>query len=215
MSACNAFIQGDAAYLLTDGAWWDEHGVVDEICTKVISSSRLRLAIGQINSRCVDWYFPAWLEKVKSQEEFLHDLPIAAEAAKSHWQAELGSECHVEFQLFIAMHSETRGKPALFIYSTDRGSFGQLRPGLHEITGVVMPRPDTAKFFNADDLGNPRKFRIGRDAVPLMRAQRALIAPDGHSSVGGFAELTRIDRQGVTSRVVCRWKDKVGEKIAT
>ena len=51
-----------------------------------------------------------------------------------------------------------------------------------------------------------------------MRAQRALRLPLrqtlGESVVGGFMQHTAVTRDGITTRVVERWPDVIGEMIA-
>lgn len=57
-----------------------------------------------------------------------------------------------------------------------------------------------------------------RNGVALMEAQRAeLIVPAGWGAchtVRGFAQLTTITRDCITTRVLKRWPDQIGQRIA-
>jgi hypothetical protein len=212
VSACNIFTQGDAAYILTDGAFYDADGVIEAIESKFISSNRLRLAIASTGARCID-HWPETLKKIPTQEEFFQHLAELAERARDQWQQVVGSEQIVSFQLFVAAHSKRTNAPTLAIYATHQGPASSYRQGLHRVVTHQAPQLP-APFPTADDLLDPGRFNVNRDSVPLLEAQRTVRWPDGALGVGGFVELTRLDRTGVKRRILHRWPDQVGHKIA-
>src|SRR4051794_12143812 len=87
MSAVSAFCGPSAAYLITDGAGFDdEDGRVMEIGSKVIASERLRIAVGTVGRACIvitedgGRYSPVndaakLLEEATTQRLFLAELP--------------------------------------------------------------------------------------------------------------------------------------------
>jgi hypothetical protein len=209
VSACNIFTQGGAAYLLSDGARCYRGGEIADIGSKVAAIFHLHMALGFTGA----WYegqFEKWAEMFRRSADFISYLPEMAERAKEHWNR-LNDCDDYNFQVFVARYDWDRGEPALHIYSTDDGGFGQFRKGMHAVRAFATPA--TAKPPRAADLLDPAKFDIERDAVGLLEAQRAVIWPGGYRAVGGFVELTCVDRSGVNSRVLHRWPDKVGEKI--
>lgn len=159
------------------------------------------------------WYEtrpPQWVKMFNRSAEFIAHLPELAESAKHEW-SRLNAPDVYDFQVFVASYDRDKGAPALHVYSTNDGGNGQFRPGLHAVRAVAAPA--TATGPRSSDLLDPATFNINRDAIRLLEAQRAVIWPGGHRMVGGFIELTRVDRFGVKSRVLHRWPDEIGRKI--
>ena len=209
MSACNIFTQGGAAYLLTDGARYDLDGAVAEIASKVVAVPRLHMALAFTGA----WWtgqFDQWAKMFNHSADFIAHLPEMAERAKQHWNAENATDIY-DFQVFVASYDCDKGAPALHVYSTNDGGNGQHRPGSHAVRAMVTPA--TATGPRAGDLLDSATFDIERDAMRLLEAQRAVLWPGGYRAVGGFVELTRVDRFGVKSRVLHRWPDEIGRNI--
>ena len=68
-------------------------------------------------------------------------------------------------------------------------------------------------------LFNKPEFRIDDDMVTIAEQQRQIVEPYGPSHVptslvGGFLQLTTVTKHEISSRIIHRWPDKIGESIA-
>lgn len=220
MTASNVFVQGECAYLLTDGAVYDSEGVVAAIQCKVAAIPHLRMAVafsgcvGRAVEACVGFFV-----RVRTQREAFGGLPDIAEQLYAAYQADVrreGIERTADFQMYVAMHSLDTGEPQAWILSTNRAGFGaSYEPwSLRRVHEICAPRVDRqAVFGRVVDLTDPASFDPATDGLTLLEAQRNVVWPNGRHYIGGKADLTVVSRHGITKHTLREWPDVVGERI--
>ncbi|MGN6311715.1 MAG: hypothetical protein ACTHNN_19415 [Xanthobacteraceae bacterium] len=129
------------------------------------------------------------------------------------------------FELSVAGFSESAG-PNGFRVTTIEIPPGADKDTVQPWTIVEMPRgfnPSPCKS-RADE--EEIRAAIGRaprsldgHAIAALQTQRKIAAREAASGlnpcwVGGFAQLTTVDADGVHSRVIHRWPDQIGQKVA-
>jgi hypothetical protein len=92
----------------------------------------------------------------------------------------------------------SRGRGAYSLHKEDEPMVASPQPSEEAITAARFVCP-TVKKFDATDHG-----------VKLMDAQRRTY-PD---MIGGFVQLARVTREGISSRVIHRWPDEIGKRLA-
>jgi hypothetical protein len=219
VTASNIFTQGDVAYLITDGAWFNmTTGVVTGFGTKVVTSSPLRIAICFSGIAIVS-DFQRMLDAMHSQDEALEHIPDMARMADG-WHRDAVVDAgntwpDVGLQMFVATYSEKHRAPRLFVYSTNGAGGKYSRGVVRQIEHLISPSDRTTGMMDSRvDKRDPTIFDVNRDGLKLLEQQRAYAwENEGNYGVGGFGELTRIDARGVSKRIMCRWPDRIGEPV--
>lgn len=197
MTACNAFVMGDAAHLATDTAAFEPNGRVRYFRSKVAASERLRMAFAETND--LDAGKPtavvrAVLEQAESQREACERIPPALRAAYEGAPA--------SFRILVAMWDD-RGPQVYHLHSPrpdgGRPFFWQAGRDLLQPSIGIIPAPGS----------DPRSA-----ATSILHAQRQFRwEDDGNYRVGGTGELTTVDASGIRTETLVRWRDRVGRKI--
>lgn len=78
---------------------------------------------------------------------------------------------------------------------------------------------ESEEFLRLFKKGQTGRFDVDRDGPSLMTMQRNVkikmpLAEQPTPIVGAFCEAVAVDAGGITSRIIHRWPDKVGERIA-
>lgn len=221
MTACNGLVQSSAAYLLTDGAYFDDDHRVMAIARKVWSFPHQRLAIAWHGRASYYELEDALAERgANTQAGILGALPdVARQMHESNLRAAPQQSSGIG--LLIALWDEAAAEPQLWAIESDATRFGpryvpfalvRLRHRLDTDDDEVA-----AIFGRRLVLENAADFDVERDGLRLLEAQRLdpWDDPDGrHYGVGGFAQLTRVDADGVHSKTLKLWPDRIGERIA-
>lgn len=121
-----------------------------------------------------------------------------------------------DFEIVVAGMSETAGPSAYLVASHDR--FGEPWAVI-DLSGLTVLPNDPELHERALNIAAGRgadAIDPIKDGLAIMEAQRAhpQLSNGDTCYVGGFAQLTTIDATGVHSRVIHRWPDTVGEKVA-
>lgn len=201
--------------MITDQAATEDDGTLVAIVDKLLVSNRLRIAcvISGRNSICADARKveePA-LEAVRSllvlaasQADVKAGLPAALKAAQDRidgWETGQPS-C---LKAYFALWSE---RPDAWVIGSTKGAFPGLTPyevGLVE--AVSQPPVDRS-------LWPERGHDLTREvALRLIEQQRRTPAQWGAFNIGGAAELVRVDGFGIRRELICRWPDRIGQKI--
>lgn len=132
----------------------------------------------------------------------------------------VATACHPDAQarLVIAGISETRGPRVLCVRSRAEGGLPAWT-AIDETPLFVQPAYDGIAGIWIDSF-DPEAFDPETDGIRVMEAQRHCLelhptTKEACTVVGGFAQLTTIAAEGITTRIVKRWpEDKIGEKIA-
>mgnify|MGYP001002900966 CR=1 FL=1 len=219
MSAINAIIQRDAVHLLTDAASYDSAGNLVAAIPKVALLPRINAAMACRGPRASVPLFCDLLNAAASSYDelkakaptFLRDLrPMLA---VTFAYCELGDD----FDVVVAGISESVGPDAYLVCSHQR--YGVEPWTVVQFGGLAMMPADAAMkarvFASIPD--NVDLVDPERDGRIILEAQRAFPMDHGGDrnfvGVGGFAQLTSITREGISTRVIHRWSDEVGQPI--
>ena len=198
MTACNAFVMGNAAYLATDTAWFEPtSGRVRYFKSKVVASERLLMAFAETNDRDSGGptaVLSAVLGQAESQRDAWERIPPALRSAYEGGPS--------AFRILVAMWDNCG--PQVFHLHSPRPDEGRpffWHPGrdlLQPSIGII-PAPS----------GDPREA-----ASSILHAQRQFRWDnDGNYRVGGAGELTTVDASGIRTETIVRWPDRIGRKI--
>lgn len=212
MSAINTLAKSDCVHLYTDAAIYQPDGYLTGIGPKVRLLPHINAAMAM---RGAYLGFAPIAEELSMAPSFdvLKELIVPTLQACAKHYSSLLEQCAAgpEFEVVIAGLSENGGPNAYLVASHDR--YGHAWR-IIELEGLsVTPANDAVQ-------ARIREIAAGRDAndmdpdvdgLAILEAQRAA---DAGAFVGGFAQITTIDAAGVHSRVLRRWPDVVGEKLA-
>lgn len=212
MTACNAFLAHGAAHLLTDTAWFNDRQRVHKFSSKVVTSERLRIAVGETSEGCYPYgrsdrspqaAASRLLEKAGTQKEALDALPAAAEAAFNDLRI-AGQD--PSFRLLVALWRLDWREPETYLICCPKFRSSQCRPfTLNRFSNIITPPvPAPPDWTGAD---------VRSEAIRLIEAQHFELFDDGTYRVGGSAELTTVDASGIHTETIVRWPDRVGRKI--
>lgn len=219
MTAINTIIQRDAVRIVSDAASYAADGNLVAVAPKVALLPHLNAAIACRGPHISVPLFADLLGAVASTYDdlkakapaFIRDLLPMFEASFS--QCQFGGD----FDVVVAGISETTGPDAWLVcshtrYSVEPFSLVQLAgltllpgdPAIHEAVRAAVPHDVEA-------------FDIERDGLAVLEAQRAHAVEHAGgrwlTGVGGFAQVTSITREGISTRVIHRWYDEVGQPI--
>lgn len=233
MSSVVAICQTDAIHLVTDGAMYDRDGLVTGFQSKIIP---LHSAKSVIAVRGAGWAFlplEAFLRFATSFDQALERLPDLMERMIAGHIAELGTDIHPaerEFEVTIAGWSSKYGRLMVAVASTfapcdPKDSTGDShQPGYRQFVPWEAARAYTAPLIDVQGVlgreiatvGDVNELAGEVDGFALHCAQRVtpgLYYGTPVHMIGGFAEHTRITRQGFETKVIREWPDAIGQKI--
>ena len=230
MSSIIIIQQTDAVHLISDGAGYDNEGVVQRVASKIHS---LPLANCIYASRGCTWTEDAlavMMACYSSFDEIATELPDFLLRLKSAAVAAGVAVIDRTFIVTVAGWSDALQKWAAVVYS----SWDKCDPhdvdGLSFIEGYETCRPILASTICCAPpveelaLGRPVESQSEVDAIDpvqdgitLIEVQRArpLLISEAHARyvVGGFAELGSVSAAGIDRRVIKEWPDKIGAHI--
>lgn len=216
MSACNIIKTDDAVYMFTDGASYYGDGTLGAVGQKVEILAHLNCAIscrgpagfGDELAQAINTAFGSFDELVESFAPVVSNFYFVDR--DRYARCETGPEAEV----FLAGWSESRDRPETYVVTSHslNGEPWSLQP-----LGPVAVSPYDA------DLGarlarlqpSENVIEVG---VSLMEQQRLVRAPHAGAGpavagVGGFCQLTVVTGAGVSTMIVQRWPDVVGERL--
>lgn len=212
MSAINVLIQTDRVHLYSDGAIYQPDGQLSGIGPKVRLLPHINAAMAMRGSFLGLAPIAEELSVAPSFDrlkEGIVDCLKKCAVAYGH----LISQCSAgpDFEVVIAGISETTGPSAYLVPS--HAHYGAPW-SIVDLEGLSATPTSDVVHQRICELAAGRsadQLDPVADGVTIMEAQRK--AKDG-AFVGGFAQLTTIDADGVHSRVIHRWPDRLGVKIA-
>ena len=121
----------------------------------------------------------------------------------------------LKFDIALVGWHQKRGPTGIFISSIDRPGAPAFRAV--DVNEFITPSTDelfkqvSPTFLRSD-------FDVERDMVAIAEQQRLIKEPYGprkiqSSRVGGFLQLTTVTQDGISSKVIHRWPDKIGKRI--
>ncbi len=202
--------------IATDGATYDDRGVVTAIESKVRAVPEWSTVIlGRGNAFGID----TAVRCLKARSSGFDDLigGVTGELQKIVDTHRLDRP----FELVIAGFSKCRAKPEIYFIRTpghDSSGVG-LRPFVAFPMGnsLLGPWPSddlitASRFVEPDPDESPKK--VARSLRKLLEMQRRVLADDGAPRVGGFIEITTITPEEIKQQIIPRWpEDRVGERM--
>jgi hypothetical protein len=219
MTSINVIKKSDAVHMLTDGASWLYNG--DYYYGPQISKawplphlSAVVATRGPVG--CSPILADLFMTGCSSYDEMKRAATTiigAALATEQYSYAFSGPfSSHIEF--VIAGWSETIGPDAFVV------KVNSVRELILENCGQVMMAPGDKSIEAAVLAQLPARVTSAeemdpvRDGILIMEAQRAELslegAPRGMVTCGAFAQLTTVDAQSITSKIIKRWPYKIG-----
>lgn len=216
MSAYFSLVYGDRIELLTDGAIYNDKGVLLGVAEKVYRSSRWPLAM---TSRGVCFWnaFGQYLDIVGGAVSSVDELICRLQCYLDH-RREKGSP--QAFEILIAAFVESG--PVNLYFSSDPLIEGVDPWIIHQ----VGPEFGGGPVFTVDDLKaegisiaslSSGLEESGADLMELMRKRKGgnpsnPFLPDVYG-IGGHVDLTVVRPDGVTSKRLRTWPDVIGQPI--
>ena len=202
MSAVNIFKAQRALHILSDGAACGPGGVLQGLRSRVAPLPHLGCALALRGPPgfldVVSWF--ATMAPARSFEDLAGLLEdVVAQAVRAGGGTDPGN-----FEVFLAGLAGD-GSPHILAV---RGSLPGGGSTLHHLARCIAPSDDGEfgrRLREAVDLDAPN-FNPVRDGVRLVERQREL---DG--GIGGFVQLTTIMQEGISTRILHRWPDVVGQ----
>lgn len=211
MTALNMIVRGSAAYLITDGAFYDEQGVVRFEHSKAAISENLKMAFA-----CSGMAEPAtiadFLGPVGSQAEALAMLPAAIRAAKALNTGAATAE--TDLLVAVVMWDDRAGEARGWLISSGRAYLGaDYRPfELVAVDQLTQPEVPLQSLTSTGDLLSD-ELPIEIVAERLAGLQRLQAQLDGLCYVGGRLELSIVSAAGAAKVRLGAWPDATGKQI--
>lgn len=220
MTAINVLRQSHAVHLISDGAIYDDEGVLISAAPKAFALPHINAAIavrGTVPGQAV---LATTLAMKPSYDALKSAAPEQLRAALiASQRLSTSNLTENQLQLFVVGWSETTGPDAYTVLTQPSGDSPAwtvlpiadlcLAPGDYAIHIALWP---SIAGKGADDF-DPRI-----DGLRFLEEQRRhKLQIPGRASrehlVGGFAQLTSVRRDVVTTEILKQWPDKVGHKI--
>lgn len=214
MSAINVLIQTNRVHLFTDAAIYQLNGELAGIGPKVRMMPHINAAMAMRGSFLGLAPIAEELSVAPSFDKLREGIVPCLQACAETY-GHLLNQCSAgpDFEVVIAGMSETGGPSAYLVASHNR--YGEPW-SIVELAGLsATPASDAVhqRVFATADGRDADQLDPVVDGLAILEAQRAHRFDDV-VCIGGFAQLTTIDADGVHSRIIHRWPDKLGEKIA-
>lgn len=212
MTAMNAFARQTGAYLIADTAGYRHDGTVLGFAEKVATDARLRMMIGccgrvgnYAGDRIERWLAgqPDQLTAFARLSALLCDL---TDDASEHDAAAGPLPEGIRLTVAWWADREARGRCAIMA-STEALAGGAQPFELRDVATMFMPA------LSDRDPWPGHSFDPEADGLALAEHQRAVDFDAGNAHVGGQVILYRVDANGITSRELCRWPDRIGRPI--
>jgi hypothetical protein len=163
------------------------------------------------------WGAMLYVDMCRERPEFDQVLAEIVEMLKNYEEkiVQMLGAPSPKFECLLVGYSKSRQKLARFIITNNNSTrLEQWKPiELEEDT--INPLPST-KALEAVGWTFPDSFDIEREGKTVMQAQRLTPSQDGTiaSGVGGFIQHTIITHDQITTRIVHRWPDEIGKRLA-
>lgn len=215
MTAINIITTPAAIHMLTDGASYLADGTLGALSSKVYPLPHLSAVLSVRGPHMMLPLVGATLSMADSFDDLVAGLADAVRGVVDAWGGLL-TMCDIgaDFDLVVAGFGAA-GPAAYVLTSKERDGVPAWKA--HRLGPFVAMPWDAATEARVEhgltlaeregELDDPEGFLLR-----VVEAQRRF-HEDGRHGVGGFAQCTVLDRQGISSRVVRRWDDVMGERL--
>lgn len=209
--------------MISDGIGLGDDGKIASIAPKITILPLLNAAIGirgdaliallLMSGLSADWQQFGSYDGLRSG--LVDHLSNVFDVAGDQWEAMRGPGWS-EMDIIVAGWSETSGPDSYLLRTME----GTATPAWEIIdTGGVLLTPSNDGIF--ESLGEFGRSGAISDVemIAIAEKQRAYREPHGPnkietSLVGGFLQLTTITDRDISTRIIHRWNDRVGEPIS-
>lgn len=210
----------DAIAIASDGAFYDDDGVVRQIASKVTTIPSASFAITSRGASVAHHAFCSaifWSSEpiVTFDDVVRYAAPLARHALAETVQRSIPSTW--QFTLFLCGWSIERDRMETYRISSREWD------GVPAFTLVPLPAvyyaPDPPGFIMADVGIEPASELTAMPSDAAQYACRTIMScrlcddGSGHAKVGAFIELTVVRRDALQAQIVHRWPDRIGERM--
>lgn len=212
MTAMNAFARSTGAYLIADTARYRHDGTVVGFAEKVVTDARLRMMIGccgRVGHYAED-RIERWLAAQPDQlTAFARLSALLCELADDAGEHDAATGPIPDgIRLTVAWWADREARGRCAIMASNDALAGGAQPfALRDVGTMFMPALGDCNPWPG------HSFDPEAEGLALAEHQRAVDFAAGHTHVGGQAILYRVDANGITSRELCRWPDRIGRPI--
>ncbi|MCJ2043008.1 hypothetical protein MKK58_00340 [Methylobacterium sp. J-078] len=217
MTAINAWAGKDSATVYTDAAWIDGDGKLIFVAPKALPLAHMSAALVVRGSshqvRAMESYFPSVFTSV---DHAFANFSEAMEKVPPPYADSIGPQSMGSWQAVLVGYSDALER---FVGVFFRGTKGGLEAGwtTQPFERFLTPESEAFQASVSGIDSDP-----GPDAAAdIMERQRALVGPvngvEGNPVVhvtGGFCLRTHITREGISTTIIRRWPDRIGEPLA-
>lgn len=219
MTATNVLIKSDAAYLYADAAYYNADGAIQHITSKIVVLPHLSCAIA---FRGAAVFKSLVTDVIGASATSFDDLrsgigPLLRDCAAIY--SDLIERCETgdEIEVLVAGISESEG-PSAYLVNSD-GRYGQDPWAVLSVEGFTW-LPNTPEMLTSVKERLPaRADQIdpivhGRMVMQMQRETPVLheFAGSELSTIGGFVQMVTVTKDQISTRVIHRWPDSIGEK---
>lgn len=216
MSACNIIRLEDSIHMFTDAASYYADGSLGELGQKVSILGHLNCAI---SCRGPNGFGEELAQAINGAYQSFDELVESFALAVGNFYY-MGRDTYAlcdtgpEVEVFLAGWSESRDKPESYVVTSHdlNGEPWTLLP-----LGPIAIAPYDEAL--AERLGRLEPSEnVGEIGVALMEQQRLVKAPHAGggpvvAGVGGFLQWTAIRRESISTGILKRWDDALGEPM--
>ncbi|MFG1396134.1 hypothetical protein [Roseixanthobacter pseudopolyaromaticivorans] len=215
MTAINLAIHPETIFVVTDGASYMADGTLGALSSKTYPLPHLNAVLA---ARGPHYFLPLVGATLSMADSFDDLVAGLADAVRDVMAVHGGllSLCDIgpDFDLVVAGFGEA-GPAAYVLTSKERDGVPawEVQP-MGQFVAMPWDAATEARVEHGltlaereGELDDPEGFLLR-----VVEAQRH-VEEDGRRGVGGFAQVTVLDREGVSSRIVRRWGDVVGERL--
>lgn len=237
MTAVNYVRQRDALHFITDGAAYSPSGVLLGVTQKATAFAHLP-AVFCIRGPVAARGMLTNLTRVATFDAMVADFELEFEREFEHCASALTDTGLPDVEMMFGGWSEAAQEFQVYMISSCDGADRIAAEQLEARQGLAMP--DAAfKLKRLEDVaaiapnvpvseisiayGRPLASiddirDIDEFGIVLLELQRARLISNAPGlspccNIGGFGQVTTITRDAVSSRIICRWPDQVGEMM--
>lgn len=237
MTAINVIIGDEAAHVITDGAAVNPNGLLMMLASKVHIYPHIKSVVAMRGMKTLT---PSFADSISSfgqnYDEIKKSIGNNLRRLVDLGGPALSKMCGphaAQFDAVVTGWSDVANRPEAFVITT-HGEHPEIKTAYEPVTiagYVIAPTsrelidefdPSIRAYANIAELpgGGVRDKQLARIARSIIERQRDLCVPiagceESQRVVGGFAQLTTVTRSNITSRILARYDDKIGEKLGS
>jgi len=220
MSAVNTIVQSNAVHIVTDGAAYYLDRTFQFYANKIVPLPHLRCAVAVRGPALAVPFLSSVLSHAETYDALKEAAPEALQTAAEMYSPIFSACCTgADFEVVVGGFTND-GRPDAYLVASHR-RYGIEPWTVAPIDGLVcLPNDEKLHAKIVASLpasATPDDLDPVRDGLTILELQRsnpaAAVDGDDLCAIGGFAQLTSVTADGISTRVIHRWPDRVGSKI--